>query len=70
MGPSDLKYDAWVGYACKLWRDKVRWSVQLNVRDLLNQDELVPVIAQSDGTIAAWIAPQGRLFTLRLSFEF
>jgi len=70
MGPSDLKYDAWVGYARKLWRDKVRWSIQLNVRDVLNKDELVPVMAQPDGTIAAWIAPQGRLFTLRSTFEF
>lgn len=70
LGPSDLKYDAWVGYARKVWRDKVRWSVQMNVRDLLNKDELVPVMAQPDGTIAAWIAPQGRLFTLRSSFEF
>lgn len=70
MGPSDLKFDSWVGYARPLWRDKVRWSIQLNVRDVLNRDELVPVMAQPDGTIAAWIAPQGRLFTLRSTFEF
>jgi hypothetical protein len=70
MGPSDLKFDAWIGYGRKLWRDRVQWSVQLNVRDVLNEDELVPVMAQPDGSIAAWIAPQGRLFTLRTSFEF
>lgn len=70
MGPSDLKFDAWVGYGRKLWKEKVRWSIQLNVRDVLNEDELVPVMAQPDGTVAAWIAPQGRLFTLRSTFEF
>jgi outer membrane receptor protein involved in Fe transport len=70
MGPSDLKFDAWVGYGRKLWKEKVRWSIQLNVRDVLNEDELVPVMAQPDGSIAAWIAPQGRLFTLRSTFEF
>jgi hypothetical protein len=88
MGPSDLKFDAWIGYGRKLWNDRVQWSVQLNARDLLNRDdrvqwsvqlnardllnrdELVPVMAQPDGSVAAWIAPQGRLFTLRTTFEF
>ena len=69
-GPSDLKFDAWVGYGMKLWRDKVRWKIQLNVRDVLNKDELVPVMAQPDGTVAAWVAPQGRIFSLRSTFEF
>jgi outer membrane receptor protein involved in Fe transport len=69
-GPSDLKFDAWVGYATKLWRDKVRWKLQLNIRDVLNEDGLVPVMAQPDGSIAAWVAPQGRLLTLRSTFEF
>ena len=69
-GPTDLKFDVWVGYTRKLWRDKVAWRIQLNVRDLLDEDELVPVMAQPDGSIAAWVAPQGRLFTLRTTFEF
>lgn len=70
LGPTDLKFDAWVGYTRKLWRDKVTWRIQLNVKDLLNEDELVPVMAQPDGSVAAWVAPQGRLFTLRSTFEF
>lgn len=70
MGPSDLKFDAWIGYTRKLWRDKIQWRVQLNVRDVLDEDELVPVMAQPDGSVAAWVAPQGRLFTLRSTFEF
>ncbi len=69
-GPSDLKFDAWIGYSKRLWRDKVTWRLQLNVRDVLNKDELVPVMAQPDGTIAAWVAPQGRLFSLRSTFDF
>jgi hypothetical protein len=70
MGPSELKFDAWIGYSRKLWRDKVQWRIQLNVRDLLNDDELVPVMAQPDGSVAAWVAPQGRIFSLRSTFEF
>ena len=70
LGPSELKFDGWVGYTRRIWRDRVRWSVQLNVRDILNGDELVPVMAQPDGSIASWVAPQGRVFNLRSSFEF
>ncbi|HRE83257.1 MAG TPA: TonB-dependent receptor, partial [Opitutaceae bacterium] len=69
-GPSDLKFDAWVGYTRKLWNDRVQWTMQLNVRDVLNEDELIPVMAQPDGSVAAWVAPQGRVFTLRSTFAF
>lgn len=69
-GPSELKFDGWIGYSTKLWREKVRWNIQLNVRNLVGKDELVPVMAQPDGSIAAWVAPQGRIFNLRSSFEF
>ncbi len=70
QGPAELKFDGWVGYTRRIWRERVRWSVQLNVRDLLNEDDLVPVMAQPDGSIASWVAPQGRVFNLRSTFEF
>lgn len=70
MGPSDLKFDAWIGYTRKLWNKRVLWNVQLNIRDVLDEDDLVPVMAQPDGSVAAWVAPQGRLFTLRSTLSF
>ncbi|MBE7538194.1 MAG: hypothetical protein HS122_07265 [Opitutaceae bacterium] len=70
MGPSDFKVDAWIGYSRKLWNNRVHWNVQLNIRDVLDEDDLVPVMAQPDGSIAAWVAPQGRIFTLRSTFAF
>jgi len=70
FGPTETKFDAWIGYGRKLWRDKIQWRIQLNVRDVLDDDDLVPVMAQPDGSIATWVAPQGRLFTLRSTFEF
>lgn len=69
-GPAEIKYDGWVGYTTKLWRNTVQWKIQLNLRNLLGEDELVPVMAQPDGRIAAWVAPQGRVFNLQSSFEF
>ena len=34
------------------------------------EDELVPVLAQPDGSIAAWRIPSPRTFSLRSTFEF
>lgn len=61
---------AWIGYTRKLWNKRVLWNLQLNIRDLFDEDDLVPVIAQPDGSVASWVAPQGRLFTLRSTLSF
>ena len=56
-GPSETNYDAWIGY-----RKKFRyfdWRIQLNVRNIGVGEELIPVAAQPDGSIAGWrIAPE------------
>jgi len=70
MGPTDFKLDAWLGYTRKIFDDKITWRVQLNVRNVLDQDDLVPVAAQPDASIAAWRIPAPRTFTLRSTFEF
>ena len=36
----------------------------------LDDDELVSVAAQPDGSIAAWRIPAPRMFSLRSTFEF
>lgn len=70
MGPADFKLDAWVGYSRKIFDDKITWRLQFNVRNVLDDDELIPVTAQPDGSIAAWRIPSPRTFTLRSTFEF
>jgi outer membrane receptor protein involved in Fe transport len=69
-GPTEFALDGWVGYTRKLWQNRVKWSVQLNVRNLLDDDDLIPVATQPNGTISSWMAPQGRTLMLRSSFEF
>ncbi len=69
-GPSETAFDGWIGYTRKIFSDKVRLRVQLNVRNLLDRDDLIPVLAQPDGSIASWIAPVGRTFNLKARFEF
>ena len=70
MGPTDFKLDAWIGYSRKIFDDRITWRLQLNVRNVLGDDDLVPVVAQPDGSIAAWRIPSPTTFTLRSTFEF
>lgn len=69
-GPSETRVDAWVGYTTMILEDRVTLRFQLNVRNLMDQKDIVPVSAQPDGSIQSWFAPQGRTFNLRTVFEF
>ena len=66
----DLKFDAWLRYSRRLYDDKIRWSIQLNVRDLLAGDDLIAVTAQPNGTVASARIPQPNKWTITNSFEF
>ena len=68
FGSSEAYYDAWIGYRHP--SDGVTWSVQLNVRNLFADDDLIPVATQPDGSVAAWRLPQPTLWTLTTRFEF
>ncbi len=70
MGPTDFKLDTWIGYSRRIFADKINWRVQLNVRNVLDDDDLVPVLAQPDNSIAAWRIPSPRTFSIRSTFEF
>jgi hypothetical protein len=49
--PSEVNYDAWLGYERKLGR-RFLWAIQLNVRDLFARNKLIPIMANPDGTVA------------------
>ncbi len=69
-GSDDLKFDAWLRYGKRLFSDKIRWSIQLNVRDLLASDELIAVTAQPNGQVASARIPQPNKWTITNTFEF
>ncbi|MEO6246888.1 MAG: hypothetical protein ABIQ12_15790, partial [Opitutaceae bacterium] len=70
FGPTETNFDGWLGYTRKVFRDKVRLRVQLNVRNLLGDDDQFAVAAQPNGATASWLAPVGRTFNLKTVFEF
>ena len=66
--PEETNYDAWLGYRRKF--EKFTWSIQLNVRNIGVGDELIPVSAQPDGSIAGWRIAPAQSWTIRNTFSF
>jgi len=69
FGPADTKVDAWVAYERKLGR-KYDWSIQLNLKNLLNDDDLIPIATQPDGSIARVAVPEPLTWRLATTLRF
>ena len=69
FGPTEANVDGWIGYSRKL-NEKIRWSAQLNVRNIGVGDRLIPVSAQPDGTYDTMRIADPQTWLLTTSFEF
>jgi len=69
FGGSDTTIDLWLGYEMKLMKD-IDWSIQLNIKNLTDDDDLQPVFANPDGTVAGHRIKRPRLFVLTNKFAF
>ncbi len=69
MGPSETNFDFWIGYSRRIWRN-IDWRVQLNVRNVFEDDGLIPVTVQPDGSPGAYRIAPGQVWTLTNSFKF
>ena len=69
-GPSDDRYDLWFSYRTKFFDNRIDWSIQLNLFNILGDDELIPVRTNPDGTVANYRIQQGRTWRLSTSFGF
>ncbi|HLP02923.1 MAG TPA: TonB-dependent receptor plug domain-containing protein [Opitutaceae bacterium] len=61
--------DFWIGYERDLSHG-VRWRIQLNVRNLFADDDLIPTTMQPDGTVATYRIPEPRTWTISNTFSF
>jgi hypothetical protein len=68
-GPTTSAVDFWIGYTMNLTR-KIRWNIQLNIRDLGAGRKLIPLSTQYDGTVAAWGIAPSQTWTLTNTFSF
>jgi hypothetical protein len=62
--------DGFVGYGRRVARGKVMWRVQLNIRNLLDDQDLMVQRALTTGAGAIYTAQAPRLFILTNSFDF
>jgi len=69
FGPTEFKLDLWASYERKLF-DRLDWKIQLNVVNALNDDDLVPVGQDPDGTIAGFRIQDPIRFQITNTFRF
>lgn len=71
-GPSDIQYDASIGYTRKLkfGGSPITWNIGVNVRNLNAKDELIPIAANPDGTWGTFRIPPERTWSVSNSFSF
>ncbi|MBL9186033.1 MAG: TonB-dependent receptor plug domain-containing protein [Opitutaceae bacterium] len=69
-GPDDLNVDLFASYGRPIFGGKIRWKAQLNVRNAIGRDSLLPVTVQPWGEVATTrLAPERRWY-LTNTFSF
>lgn len=68
FGPTESAVDAWAGYERKF--RKVTWGLKLNVRNVLNDDALIPAGINPDGRYSVFRIPEGRIWELQTRMRF
>ncbi|PTY00107.1 TonB-dependent receptor plug domain-containing protein [Opitutus sp. ER46] len=77
MGSDQITYDGWINYSRKIFGGRVGWKIQLNVRNILNDNLLIPVKANpvyvgdlSTRDVAAWRIGEERTWEVTSTFTF
>jgi hypothetical protein len=70
FGPSEKNLDMWVTHQRKIFDDKVDWRIQLNIRNVLDDDDLVFTSVDSDGTPTRVRIVNPMNFRLTSTFSF
>lgn len=70
FGPAEFNGDLFLGYTRSVWRDRVGWRIQLNVRNLIGRAQAIPVTAQPDGSTASARLPPERRWFVTNTFTF
>ncbi|WP_238710479.1 TonB-dependent receptor plug domain-containing protein [Oceanipulchritudo coccoides] len=68
-GPSESNIDLWIGYYKRIgdWLD---WHVQLNVRNVFADKDLIPINTHPDGTVGAWRLGAATTWTITNTFTW
>ncbi|MDA0350462.1 MAG: TonB-dependent receptor plug domain-containing protein [Verrucomicrobia bacterium] len=69
FGPSDTKVDTWFSYRTKFIND-IDWILQLNIRNVLNEKDLIPTWYNPDGTGFTYASAKEQDWFLTSTFKF
>lgn len=69
-GPEEYTVDSWLRYQRPIFGKRVTLNVQLNVFNVWNDDALIPVATQPDGSISTYRIPASRRYELTTRFSF
>ena len=71
-GDDILLFDGWIEYGrvLNVGNTKLDWSIQLNIRNLLDDDKFVALSADVDGTPTSYSRNEPRTFILTNTFRF
>lgn len=64
------RVDLWVGYRTKIFGDRIDWRIQLNLRNIFSDGEVITTAVQPDGRARSVTWREGRTFNLRSTFLF
>lgn len=72
LGPEELNGDAWLAYerSIRVAGRRINWKIQLNVRNLIGDDDYIPVVTNPDGTVAVVRNPPTQEIFLTNTFRF
>lgn len=70
FGDPEFNGDGWISYKRRIFRDRVAWRIQLNVRNLIGSDSLIPVSTNPDGSTAIVRIPPDRQWVVTNTFRF
>ena len=68
-GASEDAIDLWCGYE-RMLSDSLEWKIQLNVRNAFEDDHLVPISVNPDGTVAAQRIADGQSWFITNTISF
>ncbi len=59
-GETQSNADVWIRYRREIMSGELEWSIQLNIKNLFNSNDPIAVVANPDGTPAAFSIPESR----------
>ena len=70
FGPSEQNLDIWFAHKRKIMNDNVDWKIQLNIRNALDNDDLIVTSMDADGLPTRVRIMNPMNFRLTSSFDF